>query len=159
MNVFYVSGFLVILLLLPMSLSYAEPATPGTVLTFYVTDSNLSTDHRAVMTISTAGLVDFAINGVPVSGPGAMVETGIDTGVFQLYFTVPDSVDGKPIKDGDVVVFSVQETVLGVIESGVGKPLWHLVNSLRRIHDLQTLTVKNERKSRQNNRKNEQSTL
>ena len=109
MNVFYVSGFLVILLLLPMSLSYAEPATPGTVLTFYVTDSNLSTDHRAVMTISTAGLVDFTINGVPVSGPGAMVETGIDSGVFQLYFTVPDSVDGKPIKDGDVVVMTYHQ--------------------------------------------------
>ena len=109
MNVFYVSGFLVILLLLPMSLSYAEPATPGTILTFYVTDSNLSTDHRAVMTISTAGLVDFTINGVPVSGPGAMVETGIDSGIFQLYFTVPDSVDGKPIKGGDVVVMTYHQ--------------------------------------------------
>jgi len=109
MNVFYLRGFLVILLLLPMSLSYAEPATPGTVLTFYVTDSNLSTDHRAVMTISTDGLVDFTINGVPVSGPGAMVETGIDSGVFQLYFTLPDSVDGKPLKSGDVVVMTYHQ--------------------------------------------------
>src|SRR5574340_471359 len=94
MNVFHMKGFLVILLLLPLSISYAEPATPGTVLTFYISDSNLSTDHRAVMTISTAGLVDFTINGVPVSGPGAMVETGIDTGVFQLSLTLPDSVNG-----------------------------------------------------------------
>ena len=109
MNVFRMKGFLVILLLLPLSLSYAEPATPGTILTFYVSDSNLSTDHRAVMTISTAGLVDFTINGVPISGPGAMVETGIDTGVFQLYLTLPDSVNGKPLKNGDVVVMTYHQ--------------------------------------------------
>jgi hypothetical protein len=104
-----VKGFLVILLLLPMSLSYAEPATPGTVLTFYVTDSNLSTDHRAVMTVSTSGLVDFTINGVPISGPGEMVETGIDTGVFQLELTLPDSVNGKPLQNGDVVVMTYHQ--------------------------------------------------
>lgn len=74
-----------ILLLLPLSLCYAEPAVPGTILTFYITDINLSTDHRGVMTIPTAGLVDFTINGVPVSGPNAMVETGIDTGTFQVH--------------------------------------------------------------------------
>ncbi|MGI0065457.1 MAG: hypothetical protein ACREA5_06200 [Nitrosotalea sp.] len=101
--------FFVILLLLPMSLSYAEPATPGTVLTFYVTDSNLSTDHRAVMTVSTSGLVDFTINGVSISGPGAMVETGMDTGVFQLEITLPDSVDGKPLQNGDVVVMTYHQ--------------------------------------------------
>lgn len=99
----------VILLLLPLSLCYAEPATPGTVLTFYVNDLNLSTDHRAVMTISTSGLVDFTINGTPIDGPGAMVETGVDTGVFQLQLTLPDSVAGKPLKDGDVVVMTYHQ--------------------------------------------------
>lgn len=108
-EVFHMKGFLVILLLLPLSISYADPATPGTVLTFYVSDSKLSTDHRAVMTISTAGLVDFTINGVPISGPGTMVETGIDTGVFQLYLTLPDSVNGKPLKNGDVVVMTYHQ--------------------------------------------------
>ena len=101
--------FLVLLLLLPMSITYAEPATPGTILTFYVTDSNLSTDHRAVMTISTSGLVDFTINGVPISGPGEMVETGIDTGVFQLELTLPGSVNGKPLQNGDVVVMTYHQ--------------------------------------------------
>src|SRR5579864_5358470 len=109
MNVFRMKGFLVILLLLPLSLSYAEPTTPGTVLTFYVSDSNLSTEHKAVMTISTAGLVDFTINGVSISGPGAMVETGIDTGVFQLDLTLPDSVNGKPLQNGDVVVMTYHQ--------------------------------------------------
>src|SRR5579872_6550888 len=109
MNFFKMKGFLVIFLLLPMALSYAEPATPGTVITFYVTDSNLSTDHRAVMNISTSGLVDFTINGTPVSGPGEMVETGIDTGVFQLQLTLPDSVNGKPLQDGDVVLMTYHQ--------------------------------------------------
>ncbi|HEX5359121.1 MAG TPA: hypothetical protein VFW99_04315, partial [Candidatus Nitrosotalea sp.] len=106
MKVFSIS---VILLLLPLSLCYAEPATPGAILTFYVNDLNLSTDHRAVMTISTSGLVDFTINGISISGPGAMVETGIDTGVFQLQLTLPDSVNGKPLKDGDVVVMTYHQ--------------------------------------------------
>jgi hypothetical protein len=109
MTAFSMKGLFVILLLIPLSLCYAEPATPGTVLTFYVNDINLSTDHRAVMTISTSGLVDFTINGTPVSGPGAMVETGVDTGVFQLSFTLPDSVNGKPLQDGDVVVMTYHQ--------------------------------------------------
>ena len=109
MNFFKMKGFLVIFLLLPMALSYAEPATPGTVITFYVTDSNLSTDHRAVMNISTSGLVDFTINGTTVSGPGEMMETGIDTGVFQLQLTLPDSVDGKSLQDGDVVLMTYHQ--------------------------------------------------
>ena len=98
-----------VLLLLPLSLAYAEPAVPGTILTFYITDSNLSTDHRAVMTIPTAGLVDFTINGVSVAGPDAMVETGIDTGTFQVQLTLPDSVNGKPLADGDVVVMTYHQ--------------------------------------------------
>lgn len=109
MNAFPVKGLSVILLLIPLSLCYAEPATPGTVLTFYVNDLNLSTDHRAVMTVSTSGLVDFTINGIPIDGPGAMMETGIDTGVFQLQLTLPDSVNGKPLKDGDVVVMTYHQ--------------------------------------------------
>lgn len=93
-----------------MSLCYAEPATPGTVLTFYITDINLSTDHRAVMTIPTSGLVDFTINGVPVSGPNAMVETGIDTGTFLIQLTLPDTVNGKPLKNGDVVLMTYHQS-------------------------------------------------
>ena len=109
MNIFNISGLFVVLLLLPLSLCYAEPATPGTILTFYISDINLSTDHRAVMIIPTSGLVDFTINGVPVSGPDTMVETGIDTGTFQIQLTLPDSVNGKPLQNGDVVVMTYHQ--------------------------------------------------
>lgn len=100
---------LFVILLVPISLGYAEPATPGTILTFYITDINLSTDHRTVMTISTSGLVDFTINGFSVSGPSSMIETGIDTGTFQVQLTLPDSVNGKPLKDGDVVLMTYHQ--------------------------------------------------
>jgi len=93
---------------MPLS-GYAEPAVSGTILTFYISDINLSTDHRAVMTIPTAGLVDFTINGVPIAGPDAMVETGIDTGTFQIQLTLPESVNGKPLQNGDVVVMTYHQ--------------------------------------------------
>lgn len=100
-----------VLLLLPLAIysAYAEPAVPGTVLTFYITDENLVTDHRGVMTLSTDGLVDFTIDGTPISGSGDMVETGIDTGVFHLQVTLPSSVDGRPLQDGDVVLMTYHQ--------------------------------------------------
>jgi hypothetical protein len=109
LNNFTISAIFVALLLLPLSLVYAEPATPGTILTFYLTDINLVTDHRAVMTIPISGLVSFTINGFPISGPDAMVETGIDTGTFQIQLTLPDSVNGQPLKNGDVVLMTYNQ--------------------------------------------------
>ena len=93
----------VLLLLLPFPAVLGQSPTAGTVLTFYITDENLVTDHRGVMTLSTAGLVDFTINGTPIAGPSEMVETGIDTGVFQLQVSLPPTVDGRALQNGDVV--------------------------------------------------------
>lgn len=99
----------IVLLLLPISICYAQSATPGTVITFYINDENLVTDHRGVMTLSTAGLVDFTIDGTPIHGPSSMVETGIDTGQFALQLTLPSSVNGQPLKNGDVVIMAYHE--------------------------------------------------
>ena len=103
--------FVAILLLLPLSVCYAnaQSPSPGSVLTFYITDENLVTEHRGVMTLSTAGLVDFTINGTPIEGPDSMVETGIDTGMFQLQLTLPSSVNGKPLQNGDVVLMTYHQ--------------------------------------------------
>ncbi len=101
--------YIILLLLLPISISYAQSAMPGSVLTFYITDENLVTDHRGVMTIPTAGLVDFTINGIPIGGPDTMVETGIGTGVFQLQLTLPSSVNGRPLQNGDVVLMTYHQ--------------------------------------------------
>ena len=88
---------------------YAVSVPPGSTVPFYITDDNLNTAHRAVQTISTSGLVDFTINGIPISGPSTMIETGVDTGVFALYLTLPSTVNGKPLKDGDVVVMTYHQ--------------------------------------------------
>lgn len=98
-----------IILLLPLSICYAQPPVPSAVLTFYITDENLITEHRGIMEISTAGLVDFTINGISIPGPSTMVETGIDTGVFQLELTLPDTVGGKPLQNGDVVLMTYHQ--------------------------------------------------
>jgi HYR domain-containing protein len=100
----------IILLLLPLSICYAQPPAPNTVLTFYITDVNLATNHRGVMIISTDGLVDFTVNGIPIPGPSTMVETGIDTGIFQLQLTLPDTVGGRPLQNGDVVVMTYHQS-------------------------------------------------
>ncbi len=101
--------FAVALLILSVSVVYAEPAVPGTIITFYITDDNINTEHKTAMRISTAGLVDFTINGVPIPGPSEMVETGIDTGVFQVQLTLPSSVNGRPLQNGDVVLMTYHQ--------------------------------------------------
>ncbi len=101
--------FAIALVLFSISSVYAEPAVPGTIITFYITDDNLNTEHKTAMRISTAGLVDFSINGVPIPGPSEMVETGIDTGVFQVQLTLPSSVNGKPLQNGDVVLMTYHQ--------------------------------------------------
>jgi len=100
----------VAILLMSTSASYAVSVPPGSVVPFYITDDNLNTSHRAVQTISTSGLVDFTINGIPISGPSTMTETGVDSGVFVLYLTIPNSVNGKPLQDGDVVVMTYHQS-------------------------------------------------
>ena len=61
------------------------------------------------MTISTAGLVDFTINGFPIPGPDSMVETGVNTSTFQIQLTLPQTVNGKSLQDGDVVVMTYHQ--------------------------------------------------
>jgi hypothetical protein len=38
-----------------------------------------------------------------------MTETAVDSGVFQLYLTIPPTVNGKPVQDGDVVVMTYHQ--------------------------------------------------
>src|SRR6267378_5256613 len=100
---------LVAILLVSSQACYAVSVPSGSTVPFYITDGNLNTSHRAVQIISTSGLVDFTINGIPISGPSTMIETGVDSGVFVLYLTIPTSVNGIPTKDGDVVVMTYHQ--------------------------------------------------
>jgi hypothetical protein len=101
--------FIVAILLISVPACYSISVAPGSVVPFYITDSNLVTSHRAVETISTSGLVDFTINGIPIPGPSTMTETAVDSGVFELYLTIPTTINGKPLQDGDVVVMTYHQ--------------------------------------------------
>ena len=79
------------------------PASGGTFVNFYITDDDLNIAHTGVEIISTAGLLEFTINGVPVQGPDKMIETGPDTGVFYAKLQLPETINGRPINQDDIV--------------------------------------------------------
>ena len=79
------------------------PASQGSVVNFYITDDDLNIAHSGVEIIETQGLLEFTINGIPVLGPERMIETGPDTGVFFAKLQLPDTINGRPINQDDII--------------------------------------------------------
>jgi hypothetical protein len=79
------------------------PASSGSIVNFYITDDDLNTSPSGVDIISTAGLVEFTINGVSITGPDTMTETGPNTGKFYLRLDLPDEINGNPITQNDII--------------------------------------------------------
>jgi hypothetical protein len=80
------------------------PASGGSIVNFYITDNDLNTSPNGVDIIDTAGLLEFTINGVQITGPQTMIETGPNTGRFYVGLELPDTVNGKPLSQDDIVV-------------------------------------------------------
>jgi len=80
------------------------PASSGSIVNFYITDDDLNLAHSGIETVSTAGLLEFTINGVTINGPSSMIETGPDTGKFYVKLQLPDTVNGKPLSQNDIVL-------------------------------------------------------
>jgi len=80
------------------------PASIGSVINFYIQDDDLNVAHNGVETVSTAGLFEFTINGIPITGPSTMIETGPDTGEFYVRLQLPDTVNGRPLNQDDIVL-------------------------------------------------------
>ena len=80
------------------------PASSGSIVNFYITDQDLNLAHSGVEEVSTEGLLQFSINGIPIDGPETMIETGPNTGKFYVKLQLPDSINGKPIDQDDVVL-------------------------------------------------------
>ena len=80
------------------------PASSGSIVNFYITDQDLNIAHSGVEVIPTKGLLEFTINGITISGPESMIETGPDTGQFYVKLQLPSSINGKPISQDDIVV-------------------------------------------------------
>jgi len=68
------------------------PASGGTFVNFYITDDDLNIAHSGVEKISTQGLLEFTINGIPIEGPETMIETGPDTGIFYVKLQLPETI-------------------------------------------------------------------
>jgi len=79
------------------------PASQGSVVNFYITDDDLNIAHSGVEIIETEGLLEWTINGIPVPGPERMIETGPDTGVFFAKLQLPDTINGRPINQDDII--------------------------------------------------------
>lgn len=85
------------------------PAEADAVINFYVTDNDLNTSPNGIDVINTQGLLEFSINGVAVDGPATITETGPNTGVFFGKVQLPDSINGVPLKQGDVLVIKYND--------------------------------------------------
>ena len=80
------------------------PASSMSILNFYVTDHDLNVSHRGIEVISTKGLFEFTVNGIPIEGPKKMIETGYDTGQFYLKLELPETINGKQLSQDDIVL-------------------------------------------------------
>ncbi len=80
------------------------PASTGSVVNFYITDDDLNLAHSGIETVSTTGLLEFTINGIPIDGPQSMIETGPDTGQFYIKLQLPDTINGRPLDQNDIVL-------------------------------------------------------
>ena len=80
------------------------PASSMTTVNFYIIDQDLNLAHDGVEVVSTQRLFEFTINGVPISGPKNMIETGSNTGQFYIKLELPDTINGKPLSQEDIVL-------------------------------------------------------
>ncbi len=80
------------------------PASSMSIVNFYITDHDLNLAHSAVETVSIEGLFEFTINDIPIDGPENMIETGPDTGQFYVKLELPETINGNPLSQDDIVV-------------------------------------------------------
>ncbi|WKT57278.1 hypothetical protein QVH35_07580 [Candidatus Nitrosotenuis chungbukensis] len=99
--------------LLGIALVIAFPAgaamNPGGILSFYVYDDDLNTSHRGINQVSTSGLLEFTINGIPIQGPSIITETSQDSGIFVGRLNIPSTINGRPLQQGDTLVITYSD--------------------------------------------------
>jgi len=80
------------------------PASSMSVVNFYINDQDLNIAPNGVEVISTQGLFEFTVNGIEIKGPEKMIETGPNTGEFYVRLALPESINGKPLSQNDIVI-------------------------------------------------------
>lgn len=79
------------------------PASQGSIVNFYIIDDDLNTNRGGIDIIETQGLLQFLINDIPIEGPKTMVETSPNSGKFFVRLQLPNSVNGEPLRQDDIV--------------------------------------------------------
>jgi hypothetical protein len=74
------------------------------IVNFYITDHDLNIAHSGVEVVSTEGLFEYTINGIPIKGPEKMIETGPNTGQFYIKLELPETVNGRQLSQDDIVL-------------------------------------------------------
>lgn len=82
---------------------------PGGILNFYINDDDLNTSHSGIDEISTSGLLEFTINGIPIQGPSKMIETSQDSGIFVVRLNIPTTINGRSLQQGDTLVITYND--------------------------------------------------
>jgi hypothetical protein len=80
------------------------PASSMSIVNFYIIDDDLNTSRSGVDTIATTGLLEFTINGISISGPEIIIETGPNTGKFYGKLELPETINGQAITQDDIIV-------------------------------------------------------
>jgi len=82
---------------------------PGGTVTFYVHDDDLNTSHKGIDVVSTSGLLEFKLAGTSITGPATITETGVDSGVFVGKVSIPTTINGRDVTQGDVLVITYND--------------------------------------------------
>jgi hypothetical protein len=115
-----------VLLLIPFTASYAiieypsvlsnlyvkdsiTKISPGSILNLYITDNDLNTSPRGIDLISTDGLLEFSINGIPIKGPDTMKEISVNSGTFFTQLNIPTTVNGRSVERGDILLIKYND--------------------------------------------------
>ncbi len=80
------------------------PASSMSIVNFYITDHDLNIAHSGVEVVPTEGLFEFTVNGISIKGPKNMIETGPNTGQFYIKLELPETINGKPLTQDDIVL-------------------------------------------------------
>lgn len=94
---------------LAITLQASTVLVPGGTVTFYVHDDDLNTNHRGIDEITTTGLLEFKLAGTTITGPSTIYETDVDSGVFVGKISVPTTINGRAVSQGDVLVVTYND--------------------------------------------------
>ncbi len=80
------------------------PASSGIVVNFYVNDDDLNIMTNGIDIVFTSGLIEITINGVMIDVPKKMIETSPNSGKFFLKIELPETINGKPLDQNDILL-------------------------------------------------------